>query len=857
MPAVRITLTNLVAAAGSLFLSSCDSGEAPPPGGELLLAPPALRYSFEVRPLLAQRCFPCHGPDPGRNESGLRFDTAELAYAPIEGSERRAIVPGDPPASAVWQRINADRADQRMPPADAPHHLEDGERALIGRWISEGARYESHWAFAALPSEPPLPAIRNSSWPRNNIDPFILAAFEENFRPPPPASDPRDWLMRVTRALTGRPPTDREATSFREAIQANPEAAFAAAADELITSPTFGDTLATSWLATVQKHDPAGEPPPSADTLSFYRDWVAEAFNRNLPYDQFLREQVAGDLLEKPRTDQILATAFNRIHPLPITGDAGDAGALVGSASRRTETFGSSILGLSLAPARHRDHPVDPISRRDYLALLAFFNSIQENGRHSGNAAVVPAPTLPLPDSEQGERLYRATMQETDTENLLRQARLAGEPLFQAWLSDPDKLPVLSDLVGAYSFNQSGPHAANNALGGEGHADRGTLPSVPGLTGKAVSFDGTTPVVIADFFQAHRWNAWTFSLLLRDRERAAEPAVLLSRTTGSGASRHGLELSLAGGRITARIFRDWPGNAIGIQSSLAAVPKDQWALVTWTYDGSSRADGLRLYLNGRPLDTETLTDHLWKRALVSKGVEQPPILLGERPGMRGFANGLLDDLQVFSRALTPLEIAQLHNPAAITDALAAEATDTLRDYFFSSIHPESRRLTRRLETERRDTVLAEEPIREICIMRELAAPRPVFLPGSHTPLPRDTPAFLPPLRRTAPPAPGAESGPPTRLDLAAWLTRPDHPLTARVFVNRIWAHFFGAGLVATVDDFGLLSPAPSHPDLLDWLARDFINHGWDVKRLCRQIALSNAYRAELTPRSAAPGRAPR
>lgn len=851
MPAARYPFAVLIATAAAL-LSSCNPDETAPGHPEILLQPPPLSYNFDVRPILARRCFPCHGPGDKAHLSDLRLNDPKQA-------------------ETTWQFIDAGHPGIDGPLEGAILGPNPEEKAVLNRWIAEGASHEPHWAFQSLPLEVPLPAVPHSAWPQNEIDHFILAAYEETFTEPPALVDPAVWLDRTTRALTGHAPATDEIEELRRHFLADPEAALRDASERLLASPSFGKQMAAHWLTAAEVRE------SNLSSLPFqpFFDWVTGAFNRNLPYDTFLQEQLSGDLFENPRPEQLIATAFNRLQlldarlgtpdpaagpchreepqpPNPSWSNRFPTGTLSyhgTSATQRTDTFGSTALGLTLKCARCHDHPNEPITRRDYHSLVAFFNSIAEKERND-HPAVIPAPTLPLPTKEQQELLYRATLQEADAENLLRQARLTGEVDFQAWIANSDQLPVLADLAGAFSFDESGPTSPNLALGKNHHAERGTLPSAPGLNGRAVQFDGKTPVEFPGFFEADRWSAWTFSLLIKADTRVVNPSVLLSRSTGTGPDYHGFDLRLSHGRITARIYRDWPNNAIGIQSHHDALPHDQWALLTWTYDGSSRADGLRLYLNDRVLATEVLADHLWKRSVIITGDAEPPLLLGARPGDRGCSGCLLDDFQVFTRALTPLEVADLHNPGSLAAALAGDATGPLRDYYFSSIQTESRRLTTRLESARRRTVLAEEPIREISIMRELPAPLPLFLPGDNTAVSRDTPPIFPPLGASRPtpqdPTARIRNPYPTRLDLSRWLIRTDHPLTARIFVNRVWTALFGEGLVSTPGDFGILSPAPTHPDLLDWLARDFIDHGWDTKRLCKQIVLSNAWRTQAT-----------
>ena len=354
----------------------------------------------------------------------------------------------------------------------------------------------------------------------------------------------------------------------------------------------------------------------------------------------------------------------------------------------------------------------------------------------------------------------------------------------------------------------------------------------------------------AEFFAVDRWDPWTFAMWIRDEAVNPLPVILVSRTQGADTGFHGLDLLIEGGRLTARIFRDWPDNAIAVRTTGVAVPKDEWTHVTWTYDGSSTTEGLMLYANGQRLETEVLAETIWKHA-VAESYEDGDLRIGWRFRDRGFRDGAIDDFHVYSRALTPLEVAHLHNGNSLGEAVADPESheDALRDYYFSSLDPETRELQAELTKTRNHFVKTEDTIQEVSVMRELPEPRPThILARGEYDAPRSeenrvtrlTPEFLPAYESDAEVL--------DRRDLAQWLTTEDHPLTARVFVNRLWANFFGSGLVTTVDDFGLQGAVPSHPDLLDWLARDFVDSGWDVKRLCRTIVLTATYRQDSRQR---------
>jgi hypothetical protein len=610
------------------------------------------------------------------------------------------------------------------------------------------------------------------------------------------------------------------------------------------------------------------------------------ALNANLPYDQFLTWQLAGDLLDeaspsvvrgslhparesteglqhdtgdretsgrddvrgretraRQRREQILATAFNRLHRLTNEGGSIAEEWLAENAADRVQTFGTAILGLTIECARCHDHKYDPITMRDYYSLAAFFNSIDENGMYD-SAAKVPSPSLLLPTAEQERELAAASVKVGAAEAALKKSIDDGQERFTSWLAQ-SKASVDVNLVGRFTFDGALDKIANEAPGGKGEGTAVGVKSVPGVRGKAVQFDGDHGAAFPEVLKIDRWDPFTIDFWLRDTKRNPLPVVVLQRTFGTDVGYNGFDLMLRDGVLEARFYRVWPGNGIGVRAREPVAP-DEWQHVTVTYDGSSTAAGLRLFLNGNPLPTQVVRDGMQKSAsLATHGSGQ--LTLGERFRDRGFTGGEIDELQIYDRAITPLEVRHLHDKNALDEALANQAPhrDELAKYYFSAIDPDARRLAQELREARHALVNAEEPMQEIPVMKELPNPRPTYIlargaydaPKSDANLvQRNTfEHILIPLPAEAPR---------NRLGLARWLTSPNHPLTARVFVNRMWANFFSRGLVTTPENFGRQGAAPTNPELLDWLARDFVDHGWDIKRLCRTIVLSAAYQQD-------------
>jgi hypothetical protein len=787
-----------------------------------------VQFNRDIRPILADNCFTCHGPDSGKRMANLRLDAREVAVA------RRAIVPGSPQRSALIARVFAADEGRRMPPAFTHKRLSTAQKELLRRWIAQGAKYERHWAFVPLPARVAVPPVKDPAWGRGPIDRFVLARLEQEKLAPSPEAARVDWLRRVTLDITGLPPMPDEVDAFR--ADRSP-AAYARVVNRLLASPRYGERMAVPWLDVARYADSYGYQSDQLCPTWPYRDWVVQAFNQNLPYDHFITWQLAGDLLPNATREQRVATAFNRLHRMTNEGGSVAEEWRIEGVADRVQTLGAAFMGLTTECARCHDHKYDPITQRDYYALSAFFNNIDEYGLYD-RADIVPTPSLLLPTPAQEQALSAAREAVSQAEEAAAKARSTRQSAFQDWLSRTEP-PALSDLTGSFDFERfNGTTLMNRAPGATHDGERqDEVPLVEGHTGKGAQFDGENNVHFTDLGRFTRHTPFTIAFWMRDAGIAAEPAVVFQACDGTDVGPHGYDLLLDGGRLTARLFRHWPGNAIAVRTR-ETIPKGTWTHVAVTYDGSSRASGLRLYLDGRLAGLEVVRDRLYK------GTGQHTLVFGQRFRDRGFKGGRIDDLNIFTRDLTALEVAQLFDGHSLADALGQVVTrrSELREYYFSAVNPETRQAAADLAAARERLVTAEDAPYEIAVMEEMPQPRPtyVLLRGRYDApkteanrVGRGVPAGIMPfpasLRRD-------------RLGLAQWLTRPDHPLTARVAVNRIWAIFFGKGLVETVENFGAQGKPPSHPELLDWLARDFVQSGWNVKALVKQIVLSSTYR---------------
>ena len=778
-------------------------------------------FNRDVRPILSDKCFNCHGPDAGTREAGLRLDVREEAVAERDGV--RAIVPGKPGESdAIVRVFSHDRDEQMPPPKSKLLQLSPAEREVLRAWVEQGAHYEPHWAWVPPPAVLPLPDVMDASWLRGDLDRFVLERLEaEGLAPAPEASRER-WLRRVTFDLSGLPPTQQELDLF---LADTDPAAHERVADRLLASPKFGERMAASWLDAARYADSFGYQSDEETHAWPYRDWVVRTFNENLPWDQFITWQLAGDLLPGATRDQRLATAFNRIHRKTQEGGSVEEEFRQDGISDRVHTVGMAFLGLTFECARCHDHKYDPISQRDYYALGAFFNSIDEHGLLHGNGSIQPQPALLLPSAAEESLIAERARGIVVAEEALEAVRAQREAAFQDWLAKPADAGVTRDLVVELACDAAEGGKLPNTASGGAAASLGGNALAPGRTGLGVLFTGDDELKLAPLPVGHMHAAFTAAFWIKPADVTGR-AVILHNTNSPDINYNGFDLRLEQGRLRWMLSREWPGNAIAVETT-AAIPAQAWTHVAVSCDGSARAAGLRVWINSEPAPVQVLRDQLTRDVLASGEIR-----LGARSRDTGLRGGMIDSVVIYSRAITPAEVSALYG-----GELARS-----RDFYFSTIDEEVRAATVKVSDARQLWREALAGVREVPVMAEMTQARPTFLlaRGEYgapqgEPVPRGVPAALPPF-----PAEASRD----RLGLAQWLTQSNHPLTARVLMNRLWQEFWGRGLVSTPENFGLQGQPPSHPELLDWLARDFIAHGWDHKRACRTIVLSAAYRQD-------------
>ncbi|MFM8984549.1 MAG: DUF1553 domain-containing protein, partial [Planctomycetia bacterium] len=799
-------------------------------GGAAVAAPPG--FNADVRPILADKCFRCHGPDSGSRQAGLRLDRRADTVAVHDG--RAAVVPGDPAASTVHERIVSDDPDVRMPPPDAAP-LTAAERGVITAWIAAGAAYEPHWAFVPPVAAPP-PAVRDASSIRHPADRFIQARLERLGIAPEAEADPTTLCRRLHLDLVGLPPTPAEVDAFVGAWGAaaaerptdgDPSArdrVYLALVDRLLASPRYGERMAGPWLDAARYADSNGYQTDGPRHMWRYRDWVIEAFNHNQPFDAFTIDQIAGDLLPAATLAQRIATGFNRNHRTNAEGGIIPAEFLAEYVVDRVETTCTVWLGLTAGCARCHDHKYDPLSQRDFYRLFDFFNRVPELGkglRDANSPPLIVAPTEP-----QRRRLAE----------LVR----AADETAAAWQAAEPEVAA-AEAAWVTRVAREGRGAGDDDTLTEGLVFRLPPPSGAGPHDPARSFDGTEPAAVDHVppFDTER----PFSATVRLEPTAADAATIYA-AMDAAQFRQGFELQLVAGRPRLVIANRILDDAIRIEAEVA-LPADRWSHVTWTYDGSRLAAGVAFHVDGRQVTARVVTDELSNRFTVKQ-----PLALAGGGTAEGYRGGLAD-LRFYDRVLDPdesaiiscgLPVADLV-PAAAEGRLDAAGRLKLRDWFVRhEATDDLRRAWERMRTARKSRADFERALPTVMVMQDVPGLRKTHVldRGLHDKPGAEVTAGVP---ESIGPALTADS-PADRLALARWLVARGNPLTARVAVNRIWQQFFGLGLVKTVEDFGVQGDPPSHPELLDWLAVDFMDggDGWDVKRLVRQIVTTAAYR---------------
>ncbi len=782
-----------------------------------------LTFNQDIRPILSDKCFFCHGPDSNKREADLRLDVRAAA---LEGE---AFVPGKPDQSEMITRILSAKPKEHMPPAKSKlGDLTPREVATLKRWIAEGAEYQEHWSF--IPPKPP-------SSP--DFDSLIEKGLAARGLKPQPEADRATLVRRVSFDLTGLPPTPAEVEAFLQDKSAD---AYAKLVDRLLASPRYGERMAVDWLDIARYADSYGFQVDRERDVWAWRDWVVTSFNNNQPFHEFITWQLAGDLLPNPTDDQVLATAFNRLHQQEAEGGSVEEEYRVEYVADRVQTFSTAFLGLTMECCRCHDHKYDPITHKDYYQLFSIFQNIDEAGLYSYFTQSPPTPTLSLADAAAKDKLAKAKAAVAEQEKLLAALRDSRQPAAAEWLKTRPKSLAIKGEAASFDFEKLEKGKLANAISADQPATlKGENKLVPGHSGQAVEFTGDDPVDLP-VGNYHRHQPFSVSLWLKTPDTKDRAVVFHRSRAWTDAASRGYELLIEEGKLKWSLIHFWPGNAISIRTKDVVKP-GEWTHVTVTNDGSSRASGLRLYVNGRLAQVDVVRDNLTKDITGGGGDN---IALGERFRDRGFKGGMMDDFRVFQRELTGLEAFAATDQAAADTLLGkpdsqwtAAERDAVLDTYLATTDPEWARQLDAVQKARAEVTRLGDGLREIMVMRELPQPKKAYVlnRGQYDQRKEEvgpgTLSALPPWSATAPR---------NRLGLAQWITDPSHPLTSRVVVNRFWQSIFGTGLVRTSEDFGSQGSRPVYPEVLDWLAYRFSHNGWNTKELIKTIVMSRTYR---------------
>jgi hypothetical protein len=826
--------------------------------------PAAVEFNRDIRPILSDRCYSCHGPDQASRKSKLRLDTEAGAKADLGG--HFGFVPGDPSASEVVKRVTADD-NRRMPPpwAGAPK-LTDKQIDLLTRWVAQGAVWQKHWSFIP-PVRPALPQVSDAHWPKNAIDSFVLARLDHEGLKPSPEADRSTLIRRVTLDLTGLPPTPAEVQAFLH--DSSPDA-YEKVVDRLLASPRYGERMAMRWLDAARYADTNGYQTDGDRSMWRWRDWVIDAFNNNMPYDRFTVEQIAGDMLPGATTDQILATGFNRNHRGNGEGGIIPAEYAVEYVVDRVETTSAVWLGATLGCARCHDHKYDPFKQKEFYQVFAYFNNVPERGKafkYGNSPPIMRAPTA----AQEGQlkaldaKLASAEHHIEELEPAIAKAQAKWEKSLHKtadvdWASERAiavHLPFNGNLQGIINRDRPGSDKdadlmENEPLSAEkapvevretGWRD-GIAEYREGHIDQAASFDGQRFVELPNVANFGFYDSFTLAAWIYPTQATG---AIVSRVKDENEGQ-GYGLYLKNGHLQANMVQRWLDDGARIESK-TTVELNRWSHIIMTYDGSRMANGMHLYLDGKPLEVEVHLDDLNQ----TFGIKQP-VRIGAGLGPANRFHGLIDDVRIYRAALTPEESAVLSVPDSvhnIAQRLASKRTqseaDKMRWCFLDKHAPAAMHDAREAVLDlRRDRLSLVANFPTVMVMQETPTPREthLLLRGAYD---RPGDKVSPAVPSVLPPLP--EGAPNNRLGFAKWLVDPANPLPARVAMNRFWQMYFGTGLVKTVEDFGSQGEWPANPDLLDWLATEFIRTGWDVKTMQKTIVTSATYRqsSRVTP----------
>ncbi|MGA3225845.1 MAG: DUF1553 domain-containing protein [Acidobacteriaceae bacterium] len=842
-----------------------------------------LDFNQDVQPILASNCFSCHGPDPEMRKANLRLDLEESAFRKRPGKPD-AIVPGHPESSELIRRIESKDPHYLMPQTSLgeakPMKAED--IAILKQWVAEGAHYRPHWAFEK-PVRPAPPQAQANNWAKTPIDLFVLRRLNKEGLHPSPEADKHALIRRVTLDLTGLLPTPEEVNAF---VKDSSPLAYEHLVDRLLASPSFGEQRARYWMDYARYADTYGLHYDNSRYIWAYRDYLIKSFNTNKPFDQFAREQIAGDLLPPSNLDQIIASGYVRSGVSSNEGGTIPEELRVNIARERTEAYGAAFLGLTVGCAVCHDHKYDPTTQKDFYQLSAFFNNINEQPFNGDKPNWAPVVRIPKPQNL--EAYNRILAKRADLLRQLNASKLHDRSLVQHWLASKQNpaQPVSTDkLQLRLRLDEGGGEELKNSAPG---ANPKSFPvgKYKPLWGETTwlwpdfRMDTSTRVEMAQLGD-FEWNqpfssgGW-FMLRSAPNFTSSKVAGALIAKMNSPEHDRGWDLAAENGTIRVELVNQSPEEqpapekpkkgepkvkapkvvvpnptpkdltpmrAIKV-ATIAPLPTNgQWNYLFFTYDGSGKAAGVRIYVDGAPVATKVISDTLARNTMRTSA----PLQLGRKsPDEQPARDTRYQDTRLYARALTAEEAKRLPFEDYVSEITSKPPSQWDRDqwhavtqFYFTNVDEPAKALQSQIQQmdAELDKLSQGGDVSLVAEEKPSVAYADVLTRGIYTArkerVEADTPHFLPPL-------PAGQ--PHNRLALAQWTVSPDNPLTARVTVNRMWNELFGAGLVETTEDFGIMGQRPSHPELLDWLAVEFRESGWDMKHMYKLMVMSAAYR---------------
>ena len=811
-------------------------------------------FQRQVRPILSDNCFACHGPDAETRMADLRLDTREGAFAQRQNGS--PVIPGDFDTSLLYKRVTHQNEMLRMPPAHSKKELTEDQIEILKSWIEQGASWDQHWSFKAV-RRPEPPAVKNEGWVRSSLDRFILARLEKEGLTPAPEADKSTLARRVALDITGLPPDPGMLESF---LTDSSEQAYEKLVDRLLESKHWGEHRGRYWLDAARYGDTHGIHIDNYREMWPYRDWVIQAFNDNKPFDEFTVEQIAGDLLPNPTLDQLVATGFHRCNITTNEGGVIPEEYEAIYAKDRADTTGLVYLGLTVGCATCHDHKFDPIRQREFYSLTAFFRNTTQYVM-DGNLSD-PPPILVVPSNDDRDRWHEIRQEAAETEAQMESRAVSVEKAFAEWLAGGEYRSLETPLEkSAELLTLHMDDAPSIDLEGE----RKKI----GLHEGLVVAEGPAENQPALRFGKESWtelppldldNGTPFSIAMWLYQPKVVGAVVVAGQYDPDDNFRGWSIAVSERQVTFKmtgekaVGQEGPSEISINPVNTKRLPAGEWTHLAMTYDGSGERAGLRIFRNGDFV--EAMGSEFFTKLEGSVKTNRP-FYLGkgitkgrggrDEPEMRYFAGGGIADLRVFNRLITLQEAKVVSLWSTLQSArdkepaeLSAEEREALRLYYLSVKDDDYRQLVARKQEIDREWREIRRRGGATHVMQEVADKQPeahVLYRGMYDQtrerVAAETPAALHPM---------LPSWPQNRMGLAKWLVDEANPLTGRVIVNRYWQEVFGTGLVRTSDDFGSQGEPPSHPVLLDWLTVEFRESSWDIKQFFRTLVTSSTYR---------------